>query len=491
MFKYVLKRILYFIPTLAIIALVTFGLSKLAPGDPVKLALGNKDTGGEAGQTAEKMANEKAYNDMAEKMGLHLPTFYFDLTTVANPDTLYKYTKKPQRENLSRLIAKYGNWPKIETYFSSIKKLQFEFYNIQQDSTTFEPSRILNSEVNNLFTLSQDEDIIASLGAMKTATKASPNFSGFASTLADLESKYVAMKTETSVSKTFIPTVNFYGLNNQFHRWLFGDKPYFFGEEKLGQSSGFIRGDFGFSYLDKRPVWSKMKDALPWTLLLNLVSIFLAYIVAIPLGVWSARNKGTSADNVTTFLLFLLNSLPVFWIATLMITFLTTAEYGMNFFPTFGLGDVDDSMSAFEVFQERAVHLILPIICLTYGSWAYLSRQMRGGVLSVLRQDYIRTARAKGLDENKIVWKHAFRNSLIPIITIFAAIFPSAIAGAFIIENIFAIPGMGKLSFEGLVARDYPMVFTVMLLSAVLTLVGNLVADIMYAVVDPRISFNK
>lgn len=109
-----------------------------------------------------------------------------------------------------------------------------------------------------------------------------------------------------------------------------------------------------------------------------------------------------------------MNSLPVFWIATLMITFLTTDEYGMNFFPTFGLGEVDSSMSSMDVFTERAVHLILPIICLTYGSWAYLSRQMRGGVLSVLRQDYIRTAKAKGLAEGKIIWKHAFRNSLIP-----------------------------------------------------------------------------
>jgi peptide/nickel transport system permease protein len=162
----------------------------------------------------------------------------------------------------------------------------------------------------------------------------------------------------------------------------------------------------------------------------------------------------------------------------------------MNWFPTCGLGEIDD-MSLFDAFIERAVHLILPIICLTYGSWAYLSRQMRGGVLNVLRQDYIRTAKAKGLADNKVIWKHAFRNSLIPIITIFASIFPAAIAGAFIIEYIFAIPGMGKLTFEALIARDYPMVFTVMLLSAILTLIGNLVADILYAVVDPRISFNK
>ena len=161
MFKYVLKRFVYFIPTLAIIALVTFALSKMAPGDPVKLALGNKDNGGEAGQTSEKIAGEKAYHEMAEKMGLHLPAFYFDLTTVATPDTLYKYTKKPERENLSRLIAKYGNWDKIEAYYANIKAVQFEMYKVQQDSSTFEGTRTLNSEINRLFTMSKDDEIEA------------------------------------------------------------------------------------------------------------------------------------------------------------------------------------------------------------------------------------------------------------------------------------------------------------------------------------------
>jgi peptide/nickel transport system permease protein len=491
MFKYVLKRILYFVPTLAIIALITFALSKMAPGDPVKLALGNKDNGGEAGQATEKIAGEKAYNEMAEKMGLHLPTFYFALSTQANPDTLFRYTKKPERETLERLIDQYGNWPKIENYYAKIKKVQYAMYAVRQDSTTYMPARELNNEVNRLFQLYKDQEISESLTIMNRAASQSSALSNVATKVTELQLAYNDVKSNPSKFKTFIPAFHIYGLKNQFHRWLFGDKPWLFGEAKAGQSAGFIRGDFGFSYLDKRPVWSKMKDALPWTLLLNFVSIFLAYVVAIPLGVWSARKKGSLADNIVTFILFLLNSLPVFWIATLLITFLTTEEYGMNWFPTFGLGDVDDSMSWMDVAVERGVHIILPILCLTYGSWAYLSRQMRGGVLSVLRQDYIRTARAKGLSENVVIWKHAFRNSLIPIITIFASIFPSAIAGAFIIENIFAIPGMGKLSFEGLMARDYPMVFTVMLLSAILTLIGNLVADIMYAVVDPRISFNK
>lgn len=184
-------------------------------------------------------------------------------------------------------------------------------------------------------------------------------------------------------------------------------------------------------------------------------------------------------------------SLPNFWIATLLVTFITTDEYGLNLFPTYGLGEVDDDMSFLEVAGTRAYHLVLPVFCLVYGGIAYVSRQMRTGMLNTLGQDYIRTARAKGNDEKTVVWKHAFRNSLIPIITIFAGIFPALIGGSFVIEYIFSIPGMGKLALEALTARDFPMIFTVMMLGAILTLVGNLVADIMYSVVDPRISFDK
>jgi peptide/nickel transport system permease protein len=173
----------------------------------------------------------------------------------------------------------------------------------------------------------------------------------------------------------------------------------------------------------------------------------------------------------------------------MLVIFTTTDEYGMNWFPTFGLGDVTPDMNALEVFSERGFHLLLPLFCLIPGRLAYLSRQMRGAVLSIFRMDYIRTARAKGLSEEKVVWVHAFRNSLIPLITLFAGIFPAAISGSFIIEIIFSIPGMGQVAYAALVARDYPMVFTVMMFSAFLTLIGTLVADIMYALVDPRISY--
>jgi peptide/nickel transport system permease protein len=131
------------------------------------------------------------------------------------------------------------------------------------------------------------------------------------------------------------------------------------------------------------------------------------------------------------------------------------------------------------------------MVCFTYGGLAFLYRQMRGAMINTLSQDYIRTARAKGLDEKNVLWKHAFKNSLLPIITLFANVFPLVISGAIIIENKFSIPGMGKTAIEAISARNYPMIYTIVMFSAILTMVGYLVADILYAVVDPRISYNK
>lgn len=136
-------------------------------------------------------------------------------------------------------------------------------------------------------------------------------------------------------------------------------------------------------------------------------------------------------------------------------------------------------------------HLVLPMIVYTYGSFAFISRQMRSAMLETIRQDYIRTARAKGLPERRVIFIHAMRNSLIPIITLLAGILPGLIGGSVIVETIFSIPGMGELSYRALIARDYPMIMAVFTLSAVLTLVGILLADVLYSLVDPRIAYDK
>ena len=491
MLKYIFKRIIYFIPTLIIISLITFGLSKITPGDPVKLALGNTDKGGDAGQAQEKMATEKSYYEKAENLGLNLPTFYGAISSASIPDTLYKFVKRSDREMLSDLISQYGNWEPIQTYFHKIKAIELSLFDIQSDSTTFERMKEIKQKVNMLYLTGDDFDITNNLKSLEQNSANSPSLVNLHTDVLALTALYQKIKDEKTVSQNYVPSIKWYGIKNQYHRWLFGDAPWFIGEAEPGQSKGFLRGDFGKSYLDSRPIASKLADAIPWTLMMNIVSLLIGYLVSIPVGISSAVNKGTKKERFTTVLLFVLYSLPSFWIATMLITFFTTDEYGMNFFPTFGVGEVDEDMGFGEIFGIRAYHLFLPVICLTYGGIAYLSRQMRAGMLSTLGQDYIRTARAKGNTEKTVIWKHAFRNSLIPIITIFSAIFPSLIAGSFIIEWIFSIPGMGKLSLEALTARDFPMIFTVMMLAAILTLIGNLVADILYGVVDPRISFDK
>jgi peptide/nickel transport system permease protein len=186
----------------------------------------------------------------------------------------------------------------------------------------------------------------------------------------------------------------------------------------------------------------------------------------------------------------MLYSMPSFWVATMLIMFLGGGDY-FDWFPGYGVGEWDTSASLLSNIGNRAYHLVLPLVCMTYGSLAFLSRQMRGAVISSLTQDYIRTARAKGLEEKIVVWKHALKNSLLPIITLFANIFPLAISGSIALELIFNINGMGKVAVEAIFARNYPMVYTIVMFSAILTLLGNLVADILYAVVDPRISYSK
>lgn len=252
------------------------------------------------------------------------------------------------------------------------------------------------------------------------------------------------------------------------------------------------RLDFGRSFQDNRPVLEKIAERLPITLAMNIVAVILAYGIAVPLGIYSATHPGSLTDRLITFALFALYSLPTFWVGMLAVTFLCNPEY-VALFPTGGIRSVafSEQWSLWRKIADYVWHLTLPMVVYTYSSFAFISRQMRSAMLEVLRQDYIRTAYAKGLPGRVVIWKHALRNSLIPILTLLAGVLPALIGGSVIVETIFSIPGMGELSFRALVARDYPVIMAVFTLSAVLTLVGILLADILYAVVDPRISFAR
>ncbi len=246
--------------------------------------------------------------------------------------------------------------------------------------------------------------------------------------------------------------------------------------------------DFGRSYRDNRPVMDRIWERLPVTLQLNLISIFLVYLIAIPLGIHSSTHQYSFSDKVTTTALFVLYSMPSFWVATILILFLGGGDY-LHLFPITGISSLDaEQLPFFEWLLDRVWHLVLPVFCLTYSGLAYVSRQMRAGMLETIRQDYIRTARAKGLSENVVVFKHALRNSLIPIVTLLGFLLPAMLGGSVIIESIFTIPGMGALGFDAILSRDYPVVMAISTIAAFLTLIGLLLSDICYALVNPTIS---
>jgi peptide/nickel transport system permease protein len=248
--------------------------------------------------------------------------------------------------------------------------------------------------------------------------------------------------------------------------------------------------DFGESYETNRPVMEEISKRFAVTFKMNFMSIFLTYLIAIPIGIYSATHQYSLGDRISTVLLFVLYSLPTFWVGTMMIWLLTGPPY-LNWFPSNHAVSPDyATMTSWEGFWDSMWHLTLPVICLTYGGVAYISRQMRAGMLETVRQDYIRTARAKGLSESVVIYKHALRNSMIPIVTLLANLLPLMIGGSVIIEQIFSIEGLGNLSFRAVLNRDYPVIMAIFTFSGFLTLLGILLSDIMYALVDPRIKYS-
>ncbi len=249
--------------------------------------------------------------------------------------------------------------------------------------------------------------------------------------------------------------------------------------------------DFGESLRDHRPVMDKLKERISVSVRLSGISLFLAYLISIPLGVYSATHQHSVGDRLTTILLFGLYSLPNFWVATMAIVYLGGGDF-WNVFPVYGLASAgSENWPWWPRIEDQAWHLVLPVACMSYYTLAVLSRYMRVGMLEIIHNDFIRTARAKGLSERVVIYRHALRNSLIPIITLMADVLPALIGGSIVIETLFSIPGMGFLSYEAVLTRDYPLIMAIFTLSALLTLLGILFADFLYTLVDPRIAYEK
>jgi peptide/nickel transport system permease protein len=243
-----------------------------------------------------------------------------------------------------------------------------------------------------------------------------------------------------------------------------------------------LQGDFGTSFSRRIPVTEMILERLPNTLLLMIASAFLAILIAIPMGVLSARKQYTTLDYSVTVGAFLGLATPNFWLG-LMLIMVFSVQLGWT--PVGGVATLGAEFSVL----DRLHHLILPAIVLATADMAGLMRYTRSSMLEVLHQDYIRTARAKGLPERTVIYRHGLRNGLIPIITIFGLMLPTFVGGAVIVESLFSWPGIGKLFIDAVFERDYPVIMGITMFGAVLTVLGNLLADILYAVMDPRIEY--
>jgi peptide/nickel transport system permease protein len=380
MLGYVLKRILWFVPTLFAVTLIGYILLANAPGDPVNILSNSAKASG-------NIEEQKTF--WRKKLGLDLPVFYFSVTTLSEPDTLYKVYDENKLKTIKEDLKEHGGY------------------------------------------------------------------------------------------KNYLPKIIWYGYHNQYHQWLFGG----------ANSKGIIRGDFGISYIKKEPVTSIIKDKLIWSVFFSVVSILLAYVISIPIGIKLAEKPNSKSSKITQVTLFLLYSMPSFFVGVLLLMLLTNPDV-LSIFPPSGIKPIegyDVNASLLSKFVDSFPYMILPMICYTYSSLAFISKLTATSINEQLHLDYIKTARAKGLSENNIIWKHALKNSALPLITVFSAVFPSIIGGSVIIESIFTIPGMGLETIKAIISQDYPIVIAVITLSSVLTIFSYLLADILYAWVDPRI----
>jgi peptide/nickel transport system permease protein len=284
----------------------------------------------------------------------------------------------------------------------------------------------------------------------------------------------------------------------QYLRWLIGNDWQLYdldgdGEvDDPGQRKGILRGDFGFSLFSKRPIISLIAERVPATLELGFAALFFSIIIGVPIGILAAVRRGGTFDSFSRVMAVVFNAVPIFWLGLVLILIFGTWLKNPSGGPLLPMGNRCPISVTGECppVYGRLNHMLLPTFVLAAGGVAVFSRFMRASMLDVISQDYIRTAKAKGLSDRTVWFKHAARNAMIPIATFLGPAIAGVLGGAPITEKIFSWPGLGQLSVNSVIQQDYPVVMAVVIIAAVGTILGYILSDIMYALIDPRIRFD-
>lgn len=440
--------------------MVIFGMVKYAPGD--KIAEGSPFAQSSYRQEIAR-ANLQA---AAVHLHLDLPVFYCALTTADQPDTLDRIFPYTRRERLVKLLEQNGSWPNVQRYEDAL---------LAADHAVWRDTTLLAKPMRGVLSELREERPLEFIDTLAAAVQRLGVQSASQKQLEALAQAAHVLRTDLHPENSWRPALHWYGRSNQYHYWL----------------SGFLCGELGYSITFGHPVWETLRFSLLTTLFVNGLALFLAFRIAIPLGIAMARRKGRF-EKFSRWILLLLHAMPGFWLAGLLLLFFATPHTGLNLINGIDLNWYDPTDGPFLLWVgENADKFILPVLTLTLHALAVIALQLRGGIREVFTQDFIRTARAKGVSEKDVYRRHAFRNSLIPLITVFANVFPAIFAGSIVVEYLFNFPGMGMKTYQAYLYEDYPLLFAILMLAAVVTVAGNFLGDILYVWVDPRVQFSR
>ncbi len=476
MLQYAVKRILWMFPTFFMITLVVFVLINLAPGNPGQ-------AGGMENIQKEDSSDNSSVIVFKRQFNLDKPVLFNTRTSLTAEDVRALIVTANALEGSptpGQRIAAKGD---LEDYGNYMV-------------------RHLVPMVAN-----EPDPVVRRLAAQYLTTAATRPL------LSESSGDPVAVRTENRIRDTFnqsfkqwkcaaaAPEPCLAEANEKWQAWwaehhaqfeyTAGESAYafFFDTRFASYWYNLARLDFGVSSTDRQPIREKVLEKLKYSISLSLTAVLLAYLIAVPIGVYSAVRSGSKGDTVLTVLLFVLYSLPTFFTGTILLKLLSQGT-PVAWFPTGDFQSNTPSVTTLGQLADIVWHLALPVATSTSVALAALSRYARSGVIDVIRADYIRTARAKGLEEPVVIIKHAVRNGMIPILTLLGGILPVLVSGSVVIEVVFNIPGMGSFLVESITFRDYNAVMAVLLASAVLTLIGILISDLSYALVDPRINLD-
>jgi len=482
MWTYILKRILLMFPTFFAVSLIVFFILNFAPGSPAAVALSSGD--GNSGQSSQLSGQQReSYRLFKEQFNYDKPILFNTRFTLGRSDvepTLVDMLASAEEVSFARQIEAQED---IENWGSYAVPGLVE---VLKDPAV----------ATNVRALASVRLAVNSQRSLINPTRRRPNAEERAlnSEIATENSEFIKWTFGTDAAPERVSEVATFWdawLTNNEERFTYNKASVFFTDTRFAKYwSNLSRLDFGISHVDKRPVIDKVWKKLRYSVTLSLSSVLLVYLVSVPLGIWSSVRRNTLADRIVTVALFMMYSLPSFFVGVFLLNLLTRGT-PWQIFPTSGFEALNTAnMTTLDYLKDVIWHVFLPICTLSYASLAVLSRYARTGLLDVIRADYIRTARAKGLPEFVVIIKHAARNGMIPILTLLATLLPAMIGGSVVVEVVFGIPGMGRYMFESINVRDYNAVMAILLISCSLTLVGMLLSDISYALVDPRISFD-